>query len=78
MQPLCVVKEKISPQTLSGFTDRMIFRNIGVKLMTRKRKTYPPTGIDGLKPQTPEKPPDPLGIYLIALSPQPGGHLPCP
>jgi len=35
-------------------------------------------GIDGLKPHPPEKPPHSLGIYLIALSPQPGCHPPHP
>ena len=49
-----------------------------VKLMTRRGKTYSPTGIDGLKSHPLEKPSDSLGIYLIALSPQPGCHPPYP
>jgi len=33
MQPLCVVKEKISPQTLLGFTDRPILMKIDLFIL---------------------------------------------
>jgi len=56
----------------------MIFRNIGLKLMTRKGKTYSPAGTDDIKSHILEKSSNSLGIYLIALSPQPSCHPPYP